>query len=399
MTKATAARFRRWALCAALAVGAGALGLGDANAQMPDPALMNGRAIPAAELSTGTVTVRVWRQTVGNNVPDQTVRVTVAGQTHEATTDAEGRAEFPDLPPGAQGTAEVTVDGEKLVSEPFQVPSAGGLRVILVAGLKGGGAAASAAPAVKGSVSLGGGTRILMEFRDDVLQVFYMLDLVNSTPNPVDLGGPLIIELPTGAAGASPMQGSSPSATVSGDILTVQGPFAPGSTLVNVAFVLNHTSADMTIEQQWPVALEQVTVAIERIRGVNMASPQFSGTREVNAEDGTPYLLANGAGLPAGATLTVQLTGLPVHSAVPRYVGLALAVALLAFGGYLAFVGRPNEEDVQRRLKHRRDSLLGELAQLEERHRAGALDARGAARRQKLLAELEQIYGELDQVA
>jgi hypothetical protein len=39
---------------------------------------------------------------------------------------------------------------------------------------------------------------------------------------------------------------------------------------------------------------------------------------------------------------------------------------------------------------------MDEVAQLEARRRAGTLDARGAARQQKLLAELEQIYGELD---
>jgi hypothetical protein len=195
------------------------------------------------------------------------------------------------------------------------------------------------------------------------------------------------------------MQGSSPTASVNGDIVTIQGPFAPGTTQVNVAFVLNHTSAEMTLEQQWPVPLEQVTVAIERVGGVTMASPQFSGSRDVNAEDGTPYLLANGAGLPAGGTLTLQLGNLPVHSSVPRYVGLGLAAALLAWGGWMAFAGRPKDEDIQRRLVHRRDTLLGELAQLERQRRAGALDARSSARHQKILAELEQIYGELDKVA
>ena len=366
---------------------------------MPDPAQMNGRAIPAAELPAGTVTVRVWRQTIGNNVPDHTVRVTVAGQTREATTDGEGRAEFPNLQPGAEGTAEVTVDGEKLVSEPFQVPTTGGLRVILVAGLKGASAGSASAPAVKGTVSFGGGTRVLMEFREDRLQVFYMLEVVNNTPSPVDIGGPVIVELPTGAAGAATMQGSSPTASVNGDIVTIQGPFAPGTTPVNVAFVLNHTRADMAIEQTWPVPVEQVTVALERIGDVGMASDQFSGTRQVNAEDGTPYLLANGPAMAAGSTLVVQLTNLPVHSMVPRYVGLGLAGALIVWGAWMAFANRPKDEDVQRRLVRRRDTLLGELAHIEERRRAGTLDARETARRQKLLAELEQIYGELDKVA
>jgi hypothetical protein len=44
-----------------------------------------------------------------------------------------------------------------------------------------------------------------------------------------------------------------------------------------------------------------------------------------------------------------------------------------------------------------RDTLLGELAQLEERRRAGGETARQSARRNRILAELEEIYGELDE--
>ena len=46
----------------------------------------------------------------------------------------------------------------------------------------------------------------------------------------------------------------------------------------------------------------------------------------------------------------------------------------------------------------RRNTLLGDLARLEERRRAGDESPKQAARRLKLLADLEQIYGELDEV-
>ena len=116
-----------WALC---------LGIADAQIAMPDPALINGRAIPAAELPQGTVTVRVVREAIGNNVAGQAVRLTVNGSPRNAVTDDQGRAEFPNLPAGAEVRAEVTVTGEALVSETFKVPASGGLRVILVAGIK-----------------------------------------------------------------------------------------------------------------------------------------------------------------------------------------------------------------------------------------------------------------------
>jgi hypothetical protein len=372
----------------------------------PARALIHGKAIPAPELPTGTVTVRVVRESIGNNLSGQTVRVTTGSASREDSTDDQGRAEFPNLVSGVEGRAEVTVDGEKLVSDPFSVPAAGGLRVILIAGLKQAAerrkqqeAAEAAAPPVKGTVVLGGASRILMEFRDDLLRVYYLLEIVNNARNRVDIGGPIIIQLPTGAGGAAAMEDSSATASVNGDVVTVQGPFAPGTTPVNVGFVLSYTRPDITIEQKFPVTLEQVTAAIERVGAASMTSPQFSASRDITANDGSTYLLSNGPSLAANDTLTLQLSDLPVQSRTPVYVGVGLALAVLAFGGWLAFAGPKKDEDLRRRLIQRRDTLLGELARLEERRQRDALDAKSSTRRQRLLAELEQIYGELDSAA
>ena len=114
---------------------------------------------------------------------------------------------------------------------------------------------------MKGTVVLGGNTRVLMEFRDDVLQVFYVLDIVNNARNRVDIGGPLIIDLPTGAGGAAMLEGSSPY----GDRqrrprhrARVRSRPAPRRCRSGSARAT--TRPDLTIEQTWPVALEQVTV-------------------------------------------------------------------------------------------------------------------------------------------
>ena len=392
----------------ALGFGLWILGIGvcavSAQVNMPDPSEIHGRALPAPELPTGTVTVRVVREAIGNDIEGQDVRLTVGGTTRTATTDDQGRAEFTGLPRAAEARADATVDGEALVSEPLVVPGSGGLRVILVAGMKEAAArrereaaAGAAAPPVRGAVVLGSNSRMLMDFQDDALQVFYSLEILNNARAPVDIGGPLIIDLPSTAGGASMLQGSSPAATVSGERLTVTGPFAPGVTPVQLGFRLTPDRPNVTVEQQWPVAMEQVTVAIEKIGTVTMTSPQFSTVGEVTSDDGTPFLLGNGPALPAGGTVILELSNLPVHSRTPQLVTLSLTAVILAVGAWLAFSARTKGADVRRRLIGRRDALLGELAALEERRRKGLTDARSTSRRQRLLIELEHIYGELDE--
>src|SRR5688572_17325684 len=170
---------------------------------MPAPQEIHGKGLPAPELPVGTVTVRVVREAIGNNIAGQQVRIVAGGQAMTTTTDELGRAEFKGLPPDAELHAEATVDGEALSSDTFRVPERGGLRVILVAGMAQAAArqaqeaaAARAAPAVRGVVTLGGNTRIVAEFQNDSLFVFYQLDIVNDARAPVDIGGPLQLELP-----------------------------------------------------------------------------------------------------------------------------------------------------------------------------------------------------------
>jgi hypothetical protein len=373
---------------------------------MPDPSLIHGRAIPAPELGDGVVTVRVVREAIGNNIPGQQVQVIIGGTKRTATTDDQGRAEFNNLPRGDEARAEVTVDGEALVSQPFRVPSTGGLRVILVAGIakaaerkKQEEAAAAAGPAVKGVVVFGGNTRVLMQFRDDALEVYYVLEILNTARSRVDIGGPLVVEFPHGAAGATALEGSSPSATVSTRRVIITGPFASGSTLVQVAFRMPYDSSELTLEQQWPAALQQVTVGVEKVNNLSISSPQFTSANDVTADAGDVFVLGRGPGLPANSKTVVTLSNLPVHSKVPRYVALSLAGLLAGIGVWLSMARRGGHAEAKQALVKRRDTLLGQLEQLESKRRAGTVDANNyATRRHRIYAELERIYGELDEV-
>ena len=143
-------------------------------AQMPDLSQMSGQPLPSGDVPVGSVSVRVIRQTMSNNVTGVEVQLEAPPQTLKATTDANGRAVFSGVAQGRTWKAVAIVDGERLESQPFTIPSAGGLRMLLVAGLKtaaSGGVAApgtgtpGAAPgasvrAVPGDVSLGGQSRV-----------------------------------------------------------------------------------------------------------------------------------------------------------------------------------------------------------------------------------------------
>jgi hypothetical protein len=370
--------------------------------QMPDPSQMAGRPLPAAELAPGTVSVRVFRERIGNNVVKQAVTLRSPEGTLSATTDDQGRAQFPGLKPGTMVTAETVVDGETLTSQTFPVPAESGVRVALVAGIAAAAAREKAAaeegarqPARQGVVVFGGETRIVLEFQDDNLQAFYLLDIVNSARTPIDPGGPLMIDLPQVAAGAGTMQGSSSLASLQGNRLRINGPFPPGTTQVQVGFRVPYRGDRVALTQTFPAAVEQLFVAAEKVGNLQIASPQFSQQQEANAS-GTPFLMATGGRINPGDTLTLNLSGLPHHSNVVRDVGVGFGVIVLVVGLYLGFTGKPSQgEDAQ--LKQRREKLYADLMALEEQRRKGRIDDdRYATRRESLVAQLERVMGELD---
>ena len=284
---------------------------------MPDPAQMAGRPLPAPELETGMVSVRVVRERMGNNVTNHPVTLAGPGQRLDANTDAQGRATFGDVPPGTRVVVQTVVDGETLQSAPFTIPASGGVRIALIAGLEAAAARerlereqAAQQPARQGIVVFGGESRVILEFQDDNLQVFYLLDIVNNARTPIDIGEPLFIVLPEAASGAGALEGSSTLAVVQGDRIRINGPFPPGVTQVQVGYRLPYSGDTTVVSQQWPAAFEQVFVAAEKVGNLQIASPQFQQQREANA-GGAPFLMATGGRINAGGSLTLTLTGLP----------------------------------------------------------------------------------------
>jgi hypothetical protein len=379
---------------------------------MPDLRQMSGVPLPVSDVATGTVTVRVIRGSLANAVPGQEVQLSLGGSSRTGKTNDAGRAEFIGLPPGTRVKATTTVDGERLESQEFDVPASGGVRLMLVAAAPASAgstppqanAPAGAPSATAGTIVLGDQTRFVFEMGDEALTGFYILQIVNSAPTPVQPAEVFTLDLPDGAQGPSMMQGSSPQASIAGSRVVVAGPFAPGQTQVQVAFSLPYSTGDLTLVQRVPVPLAQVAVLVEKAGAMQLESAQFSQHREIKAEADT-YILGQGPGLGAGGTLTVKVTGLPHHSLWPRNVALSLAVLILVAGVWAsARPGRAAAAEGARKqsLRTKRDRLFADLAAIEEQHRASAGTAdndRYVARRGELVRALERVYAELDEDA
>jgi hypothetical protein len=381
---------------ACIALGAQATG----GAQMPDARRMSGIPLPVADLAPGTVTVRVVRGSITNVVADQPVELSGGASPLVQKTNVAGRAEFSGLTPGTRVKAATTLDGERIESQEFEVPRSGGIRIALVAAGAGG---AAAAPVRDGGVVFGDQSRFVFELGDEALSVFYVLQIVNSAEGPVRTAVPLVFDLPKAAQGAGMLEGSSPQAKVAGTRVTVAGPFAPGTTLVQLGYSLPYSGGDVTLQQKLPTALDHVAVVAEKgAAGMRLQSPQFSDQREMPVE-GQTYIVGKGPLLRAGGTLTFNFTGLPHQPVWPRNVALALALAVLAGGawGMLRRAAPTAGEEARRRaLQNRRDRLFTELTSLEAQHRDGTLDPAGYADRRRTLVEgLERVYAEMDEEA
>ena len=377
-------------------------------AQMPDPKQMSGTPLPVGDLAPGTVTARVIRGQLSNPIVGQTVELTGAGATKTAKTDEVGRATFTGLTPGTQVTLSTTVGAERVESKTFDVPAVGGIRVMLVAtdtssassspaGPPAGGPPSVAEPALAGTLVFGPETRFVVEMGDDALNVFNMVQITNPGTRAVTPSTPMVFNLPAGAVGVGLLDASSKNAVAAGGKVTVNGPFAPGATLVQFAYSLPLGSDTITIDQNLPATLPQVVIVVQKVGAMQLTSPQTSERREMTAEGGT-YLVAQGGAVPPGQALSFTISGLPSRPSWPRTVAVALAGIVIAAGAYGAW-RRPRTagQPLVKNLQNRREKLFTELAEVEALRRAGSIDAEAyASRRESLVTALEDLYRGLD---
>src|SRR5262245_55975987 len=347
--------------------------------QMPDPKEMSGIPRPVTDLPNGSISVRLIRGQLSNNLTNHPVELQSGSKVTTVKTDENGRAQFDGLTPGAPVKAVAVVDGERLESQEFPVPAQGGIRVMLVAtDTSRSPATTPDAPPISGQVVIGQQSRIVIEPGDEAVNVFYLLDISNTARAPVNHVAPFVLDLPSGAGRAAIMQGSSPQASVSGSRVTVAGPFAPGSTFVQVAFAMPSGGGTMDVTQAFPANIEQLAVIVKKAGNTTLTSRQIANQRDMPA-DGETYIAAMGGSIAAGQPLTLTVSGYPHHSEVPRTTALALAVGIVAVGVWAAWrpTGTPEALAAERkRLIARREKLFADLVRLENDRRAGKGDER-----------------------
>jgi hypothetical protein len=374
-------------------------------AQMPDAKQMSGVPLPVRELGPGTVTVRVVRGSMANVIPGQLVELTTGGPSPaSAKTNDAGRAEFSGLAPGTRVKASTIVNGERLESQEFTVPATGGIRVALVATDPEMQKRAeddqrlAQAPAQAGMVVLGERSRFVFEMGDEALNVFALLDIVNSARVPVQPLQPLVFDLPETAQGPGILEGSTPQAVLAGKRVTITGPFPPGSTLAQFGYSLPIHGASLTVEQRLPVALNQVSVMAQKVGGMELHSAQIAEHRDMPLQ-GETFIVAKGPAVAAGQTVAFTLSGLPHQALWPRNLAVGLAVVILAAGAWGSTrLGKSAPDDERRRrLDAKRDRLFAELTSIEEQHGQNSIDPeRYGSRRGELIAALEHVYAEMD---
>jgi hypothetical protein len=355
---------------------------------------------PVDDLPPGTVSVRVIRGDLSNPIANQPVELIVGDDKRVQNTDSEGRAEFVVATSGTVRAA-TTVDGERLESQTFPAPTTGGVRLLLVATDPE--TAAREAEALKNAVVapvvLGRESQIVVEPDDEIVRIYYVLDILNTQATAVRPPEPFAFDLPAFAQGATIVEGPEGRAGVTGRTVRVEGPFPPGSTPVQVAYVADAGGGSVEIEQPFPVTLEHLAVIVRKVGDARLSSPQIARQQEMPAS-GQTFIAAAGQGaIPAGQPVQLTISGLPHHSQAPRWIALGIALTITLIGIFAARRPEPPETRAaeRKRLVARREKLFQDLVRLEQDHRRGRLDApRYASRREDLIAALEHVYGALE---
>jgi hypothetical protein len=368
-----------------------------------------GTVVPDPALPAGTLEVKLLDEN-GAPIPNHPVNLGMVGQgkainVKEGRSDAAGMARFTDLPIGGSsaGAAVMEWRGLRLGTVPFAMPETGGARAEIRA------LARTADPKV---VSIGMGGRIVLAMNQDALIVLEFLPLENASDKMFDPGpGAIEIPLPTGHVGTQ-VKEEERKLEVRKDVgVAVHGPIVPQRSIVaagdrgteqevTIQFVLPYRGDTLTFSQPMPNGIGRFTLIIDQKLKDARASGPGVGERQEKSLGGKNYWVMPVEGVPAGGTLTFELTGLP--STGSRGEAIAGALSILLVLSTIVFARRPATSgggqktagDARARLVKTREGLFTDLVALERDARAAGTAA-PAERRKELVTRLEQVYRDL----
>jgi hypothetical protein len=367
-----------------------------------------GNAIPDPALPVGTFEVVLRDESTAPiaNHPVLLGMINKQGSvdTRRATSDAAGQVRFSGLSVGKETGYAAVIDfhGLRLNTAPFAMPESGGARAEIRALTR------TADPS---ALTIGAGGRIVVQMREDALQILEFLPLENTSDKMYDPGpGAFEIPLPDGFVGAQPQEGERKMEVRQNHGIAVHGPVVPKRSLlatpesereqeVVFGFVLPYHGDTREFSQPAPNGIGQLTLIIDqKIESLSASGPGV-GAREERTLGGHKYWVMPVAAVPAGGAVNFTLTGLPSNGFGGQIFSgvLALALVLCAF----VFAHRPPSAGPERsaaterkRLVDMREALFAELVVMERAARAAGTPAPAEQRRQ-LVGRLEQVYQDI----
>ncbi len=367
-----------------------------------------GVATADTTLPTGRLDVAILDEN-GAPIPRHPVLLGMVDKTNKVSvrktsSDDKGVAHFADLPHG-DGTGYAAVlewHNMRLGTAPFPMPDGSGARGEIRA------LARTADPAV---MTLGQGSRVIIQMHEDSLQFLEMLALENTSDKIFDPGpGALEIPLPKGFVGAEAQESDRKVDVRQNHGMAVHGTFTPRSSFAGTSarnagqevvfgFVLPYHGDTREFVQPMPNGMAPSTLITEQVSGLTVKGPGI-GARQERELSGKKYWVMSIDPIPRGGELSFVISGIPSTDSTGRYVAGGLALALVASA--FVFGRRPRQaggagggpETARDTLIERRESTFAELVALERSARETGTAA-PVDRRRQIVSRLEQVYREL----
>lgn len=422
--------------------------------------LVDDQPAPQPALAVGTVSIAVQRITRDATSPVGGIEVALeplaadgaaAGEPLRQVTDAQGRATFSGLAPGAQVRVVAQVHGARVEGKPFAVAASGGASVnVNVAWSDEGGAEArfrdvpGGADAVYYARAEAGGkvfhsapflmagdrgaTLRLLAFQtmrepvafsfhtqgiiDDVYMAFQsQLTLTNFSYAPWDPGpGGLVIPLPAGFVGAQVDEQMAMRVGVDPDRgFLWRGSVPPGGAEFLGFYSLPITKGTLLFDLPLPHGSFNSLLALQYTPGMKVETPANARGREWTDPSGRRHYVISNIQIRPEQRMVLTASGLPMHPAWQRQVSWAagiVVIGLLVWGlsgvfrrrrGPVAQAGGDDgqgDQSRRRKLEKRREGLLEELVALES-GKAELDEDEYEKRKGKLTRQLESIYHDL----